>query len=156
MSVYTEGEAAPSGRFNFHYVESATQSYDDWLGQNDLSGEAAHWAATPAGDGIANLLKYAFNLDPLRHESTGRYPGEYRGLPYLEPLSGGYLQQVYYRDLAKIDLRITPEWSPQLEGRWDGVLDRQLLGTQNGIEQWRARIPMDGGGGFMRVRVELE
>jgi hypothetical protein len=156
MSVYTDGEAAPSGRFNFHYVESATESYDDWLGQYGLSGDEAHWASSPAGDGIVNLVKYAFNLDPLQYENTGRYPGEYRGLPCLEPVSDGQLQQIYYRDLAKSDVRITPEWSPQLEGSWDAVLDRQLLDTQNGIEQWRARIPMDDGQGFMRVKVEME
>jgi len=156
MAVYTDGEAAPSGRFNFHYAVSAMQRYDDWLGQYGLSGDEAHWAASPRGDGIANLVKYAFNLDPLQHENTGRYPGEYRGLPYLEPVSDGHLQQIYHRDPDKMDVRITPEWSPQLEGGWDGVLDRQLLGTQNGIEQWRARIPMGGGRGFMRVRVELE
>ena len=122
------------------------------------AGAAADPAAAPAGDGIANLLKYAFNLDPLRHEGTGQYPGEFRGLPYLEGVSGDYLQLIYYRDPTKTDIRVVPVWKTQLSeaSGWTEVSDRQMLGSQDGIEEWRARLPLDGGQGFIRIHVESE
>ena len=138
-------------------LEVAPTRFTDWLQRYGLSGDAAQPGAAPAGDGIANLFKYAFNLDPSRPKGTGQHPGEYRGLPYLEPGANNFLQMIYYRDPAKTDLRITPVWSPQLEGapRWDALVDEENLGTQDGIEAWRARIPMNQGQGFMRVEVEL-
>jgi autotransporter-associated beta strand protein len=139
-------------------VAPAAESFAGWSQQHGLSGAAADPAAAPAGDGIANLLKYAFNLDPLRHEGTGQYPGEFRGLPYLEGASGDYLQVIYYRDPAKTDIRVVPVWKAQLSesAGWTEVSDRQMLGSRDGIEEWRARLPLDGGQGFIRVQVESE
>ena len=139
-------------------VAPAAQSFAGWSQQHGLSGAAADPAAAPAGDGIANLLKYAFNLDPLRHEGTGQYPGEFRGLPYLEGTSGDYLQLIYYRDPAKTDIRVVPAWKAQLSeaAGWPEVFDRQMLGSQDGIEAWRARLPLDGGQGFIRIQVESQ
>jgi autotransporter-associated beta strand protein len=129
-----------------------------WLQQYGLSGEAAAPDAAPAGDGIANLFKYAFNLDPTRHEGTGRYPGEYRGLPFLETATSDFLEMIYYRDPAKTGVSLAPEWREELNGPadWSEVTDRVIIGTQNGIEQWRARIPMDRDKSFLRMRVEVE
>jgi hypothetical protein len=123
-----------------------------------LTGAAADPAAAPAGDGIANLLKYAFNLDPLRHEGTGQYPGEYRGLPYLAPVTGDHLELIYYRDPTKTDIRMVPVWTEQLSQvtGWAEVSDRQMLGAQDGIEAWRARLPLEVGSGFMRIQVESD
>jgi autotransporter-associated beta strand protein len=139
-------------------VSAATSSFGEWLQQFGLSGAAADPAAAPAGDGISNLLKYAFNLDPLRHEGTGQFPGEYRGLPYLEAAAGGDLQMIYYRDPARSGIHVMPVWTTELSEAafWDEVPNRRMIGTQGGIEAWRARLPMDGGQGFMRIEVEVE
>jgi len=141
-------------------VASATPSFGGWLQQNGLQGPAADPLASPAGDGIVNLLKYAFNLDPLRHEGNGQYPGEFRGLPYLESAAAGDLHLIYYRDPAKTDIRVTPVWRRDLNdlSGWSeiDVNNRQLLGTQDGIEQWRARLPIEGNQGFMSIQVEIE
>ena len=139
-------------------VAPAAQSFAGWSQQHGLSGAAADPAAAPAGDGIATLLKYAFNLDPLHHEGTGQYPGEFRGLPYVEGVSGDYLQLIYYRDPAKTDIRVVPAWKAQLSeaAGWTEVFDRQMLRSQDGIEAWRARLPLDGGQGFITIQVESE
>jgi autotransporter-associated beta strand protein len=141
-------------------VASATPSFGGWLQQNGLQGPAADPLAAPAGDGIVNLLKYAFNLDPLRHEGNGQYPGEFRGLPYLESAVAGDLHLIYYRDPAKTDIRVAPVWRRDLNdlSGWSeiDVNNRQLLGTQDGIEQWRARLPIEGNQGFMSIQVEIE
>jgi hypothetical protein len=139
-------------------VIANNQTFSGWSEQFGLSGAQASWMASPAGDGIPNLLKYAFNLDPLRHEGTGQYPGQDRGLPYLTPLTSEGLELIYYRDPAKTDLRLTPVWKTNLGATfpWAEVPDRELLDTQNGIERWRARIPLNTGRGFMQIQVEVE
>jgi autotransporter-associated beta strand protein len=139
-------------------VSDAAPGFEGWLQQYGLSGAAADPAAAPAGDGIANLLKYAFNLDPLRHEGTGQFPGEYRGLPYLAPVTGDHLELIYYRDPTKTDIRMVPVWTEQLSQvtGWAEVSDRQMLGSQDGIEAWRARLPLEVGSGFMRIQVESD
>ena len=137
-------------------VASAAQSFAGWLQQYELSGADASMTAAPAGDGISNLLKYAFNLDPTRNEGAGVYPSEYRGLPHSAVSAGSHLEMIYYRDTAKPDIDVTPVWRARLEEDpgWSEVLDRQLIGTQGGIEQWRARIPLDDERGFMNIRVK--
>jgi autotransporter-associated beta strand protein len=139
-------------------ASSETPGFGGWLQQYGLSGAAADPLATPAGDGIPNLLKYAFNLDPLRQEATGQYPGEYRGLPYVTASGSAYFEMIYYRDPAKTDIRVIPVWSAQLENAsgWNEASDKELLGTRDGIEAWRARLPMDEERGFLRIRVEAD
>lgn len=147
------------GAGRLELVVSEQQRFTDWLQQYDLSGADAEWTAAPAGDGISNLLKYAFNLDPLRHEGSGQFPGGFRSLPYLAPgPAGDHLEFIYYRDPRKIDITLTPVWSKHLDGSapWNEVPDHEVIGSSGAIEQWRARIPMDGGRGFMKLRIDLE
>jgi hypothetical protein len=40
-------------------------TYQDWLTGYGLTGSATNLTANPAGDGEANIIKYAFNLSPL-------------------------------------------------------------------------------------------
>ena len=87
-------------------------------------------------------------------------PGEFRGLPYLGSAAAGDLHLIYYRDPAKTDIRVTPVWRRDLDdlSSWSeiDVNNLQLLGTQDGIEQWRARLPMEGARGFINIQVGLE
>jgi autotransporter-associated beta strand protein len=137
-------------------VAAAAQSFDGWLQQYQLSGAAATATAAPAGDGIPNLLKYAFNLDPTLHEGAGMVPGEYRGLPQYTTAAGSHLEMIYFRDTAKPDIDVTPVWKTSLEETpgWSEVPDLQIIDAQGGIEQWRARIPMDDERGFMKIQVD--
>ncbi len=49
-------------------------TYPEWVAFHGLAGSDAETGATPAGDGIPNLIKYASGLDP--HAPAG--PGDYR------------------------------------------------------------------------------
>jgi autotransporter-associated beta strand protein len=140
------------------YVElvvAGESTFAGWLLQYELSGADAAMTAAPAGDGIPNLFKYAFNLDPTRHEGSGLYPGEYRGLPHFTAAAGSHLEMIYYRDTAKPDIDLTPVWRARLEDApdWAEVPDRELLGTQGSVEKWRARITLDDERGFLNIRV---
>ena len=137
-------------------VAAAAQSFSGWLEQYGLSGADAAMTAAPAGDGIPNLLKYAFNLDPTLHEGAGMVPGEYRGLPQYTTAAGSHLEMIYFRDTAKPDIDVTPVWKTSLEETpgWSEVPDLQMIDAQGGIEQWRARIPMDDERGFMKIQVD--
>ena len=46
-----------------------TVLFNLWAGAANLSGTAASANSAPAGDGVGNLLKYAFNLDPSRPDA---------------------------------------------------------------------------------------
>jgi hypothetical protein len=48
----------------FAFAHAGGQTYDAWVEANQLPAEMAGITNTPAGDGIANLFKFALGLDP--------------------------------------------------------------------------------------------
>lgn len=58
-------------------------SFDAWVSAAGMTGEDAGRTASPRGDGVANLLKFAFNMDPLVPDGRRLTPdgGETAGLP---------------------------------------------------------------------------
>ena len=49
-------------------------TYDSWTENFGLEGITASADADPAGDGISNLLKYAFNMNPtIPYQGSGRF-----------------------------------------------------------------------------------
>jgi hypothetical protein len=98
------------------------------------------------GDGVLNLVEYAFGLDP-----------NVSGLAGL-PMSGmefdagtGYLTLTYEKDLARTDITYQAESSIALSG-WTAVSDT-LVGTAGNVETRQARLPMNGTGKFLRLKV---
>jgi len=117
-------------------------AYSDWVNANfpdpadqanpDLSGRLA----TPAGDGVANLLKYAFGFDPLTPVSGVDLP--------QAVLVGQTLTLTYMERVDLIDIRYLPQKSFSLES-WDS----------QGVEEVGPR-ELIGDGEFAWVTVELE
>ncbi len=86
----------------------------------------AGWSANPSGDGVSNLLKYAFGLDP-HAASTG-------GLPVMG-LNGGVLTLAYAKVLSAADITYTVQWSTDLS-TWNSTgITEQTLGVSAGTEQ---------------------
>ena len=75
------------------------------LNNPTVSGEMA----TPANDGITNLMKYAIALDPMA-SGTG-------GLPTASP-QGGYLMLTYQKNKQAADVIYTVQSSDSLTGIW--------------------------------------
>jgi hypothetical protein len=130
-------------------------TFSDWLdsiftdpaerNNPEISGRLA----APAGDGVANILKYAFGLDP-------RIPVGSSELTQAE-LEGDKLRLTYLERIGATDIGYQPEKSFGLDG-WndDGiqeVLPRQP--TADGEFEW-VTVEIDVSGearAFLRVKI---
>ncbi len=107
--------------------------------------------ASPAGDGVPNLLKYALGLDPL-------VPASPAALPRLElSPAGDVLTLVYQRPRYTPDVSTRPEWSATLgAGDWhthDIVQEITLLDDLH--EEVEAHLAREGRPRlFLRLRAE--
>jgi hypothetical protein len=88
-------------------------SYQDWTTGYGLTGASTNLTANPAGDGIPNLIKYAFNLSPLVNDQSS--------LPQFSLQSwtvgqqtGTYLTVQFLRQLGQTNLTYVLEGSPDL------------------------------------------
>ncbi|WP_367870396.1 hypothetical protein [Luteolibacter sp. Populi] len=64
--------------------------FNQWLQDSGLIGRDADQDAAPQGDRVANILKYAFNLDPNRFDRRTLAPGSgAAGLPLLQVTGEG-------------------------------------------------------------------
>jgi sugar lactone lactonase YvrE len=105
-------------------------------------------SANPSGDGVSNLLKYAFGLNPLV-ASAGSVP--------VMALSGGSLTLTYTKVLAATDLTYTVEWSSDL-AHWSSTgITQQSLGANAQTEQFVATAPgAPAGAKFLRIYITLQ
>ncbi len=115
------------------------------LGQPEISGPLA----TPAGDGLANLLKYAFGLEPK--VAVGSLDPR---LPQSR-IVDGVLELTYLELRDAQDLEYIPEMSETLEA-WnpEGVVEanRVQAGVYDEVTV-QAVLPDGAPRGFLRVRV---
>jgi len=162
-------DADPARRPTLILVPSSR--FENWLGQhfpNRLVGEYVDLAADEDGDGIANLLEYAYGLDPL-------LPNGESGLDTAAAMGGGGVEVTtrFLRDTAALDLRYRLEksgdgaiWSAIAEsvagemaiGKNDGeVLDETVVnGTVKRVSVRFATSAGDARRHFVRLVVERE
>ncbi len=102
--------------------------------------------ANPAADGTPNLLKYAYNLDPLQ-PSAAHQP--------VATKEAGSLALTYTKMPGATDLAYTVEQSTDLT-QWAPVAPTNQVVADDGIQQTIvARVPTAGHEGrmFLRLRV---
>ena len=124
------------------------QSFSLWQQSQFTATELSNQAfsgplATPAHDGISNLMKYAIGLNPHLFRADA--------LPYPAFASGTFSLN-YKKDTTKTDLTIYAEGSSDLSA-WstDGVADTLI---QDGAIQLRqATVPATGRAQFLRLKV---
>ena len=150
--AYTLQLSATDGAVTTYANVSASiaQTFGGWAIGYNLSGSNALDNANPAGDGVANLLKYAFGMDPTSATLIG--------LPKVALLTGSdgkpHLAVVYRRRInSSAELTYTVQVSDDLLG-WDGSGAQveqvgQAVPTGDGVTEQvvvrlKAALPMDG------------
>jgi hypothetical protein len=99
---------------------SIGQTTWSWVFANGLTGTNALPTANPKGDGIDNLFKYAFNLNPnVAYTGPSRIitPTGSAGLPLINTVSFfgvDYLQITYVRRINENSIAYIPEFSSSL------------------------------------------
>jgi len=121
------------------------------LADTSISGPAA----TPAGDGISNLMKYALGLDPWTDGVSGLPVGS-----ILTSGSGSYLTLTYTQVLSATDITYAPQVSTDLETWYSGPGYTTVISTTPNVGQGTENVtvqsvnPVGGEAGeFMRLQV---
>jgi predicted outer membrane repeat protein len=123
-------------------------SFTQWQASNFsnqlVQSGVADPLASPSGDGLSNLVKYALGLDPNVRATDG--------VPTLsrEP---GTLSLNYSRSLTATNVTIAIEWSTDLKN-WsrDGVTT-EVLSESNGLQLLRSSVSADTPSKFLRISV---
>ncbi len=90
--------------------------FDDAAAAAGLAGDDALPGASPFGDGLANIVKYAFNLDLSRPDSHWMVSGGSSGLPVASLAGGGQVWRMEYVRRRGSGLVYSPMKSTRLEG----------------------------------------
>lgn len=116
------GSSTPVSSANLPVAVIAPPLYNNWTSSHSLVGDDAAESAKPAGDGVANLVKYSLNLDP-HVPSVTPTDGLNPGLP-LVTKGADVMSLLYQKDTAKTDLTYLVEASPDL-ANWNtsGVVE---------------------------------
>ncbi len=126
-------------------------SYAAWIARYDsLPADQRGIHDNPSGDGLVNLLKYAFGLDPTRSDGAGAIQVDH---------ADGWLVLRYRVNTAAADLTVTPQYAHSLDGAaWQPVPAEHIaeLGTDaDGIATREAAMPVGGEPLFLRLDVDL-
>jgi hypothetical protein len=149
-------------RIEFRAEGVIPAAYHDWAVAAGLTGVSQDSEAVLSSDGLSNLVKFAFNLDPSRADYRVLVPGSgIAGLPHiaLEQGSDQRFLRVEYLRRKSAGLLYQVEHSPSLGGTF------QVLGPEPEItpidELWEravVRQPIDPETqpkDFVRVRVSF-
>lgn len=147
-SVTVNSDDADEAAFDFPITGTAQNApFHNWAAGNGLSGADLAPTANPANDGVSNLLKYAFNMDPTMPDVTELTPGTgTSGLPAYDTTGSGASSFFRFEFIRRIGsgLIYTPKKSPDLLN-WSNLISTS---TVTGIDaNWERVVhlePFDG------------
>ncbi|MBE2285889.1 MAG: IPT/TIG domain-containing protein [Prosthecobacter sp.] len=129
ISGLSEGLVIPAGQvyadnFRVQVPSEAFQRLLTWAAAAGLSGNDAEPDAEPFGDGVPNLLKYAFNMNGSRSDVSVLIPGTGEsGLPRIDTPTSGTFRFEFLRRVGS-GLIYTPEKSGDLHSSsWQPLTD---------------------------------
>lgn len=114
-----------------------TAKFGAFAGDPAISGPDAD----PNGNGLANLVEYAFGTDPLAAAASGILQSE---------LKDGHLKLSFTRDATATDVTITVQASDTLAGAWTD-LARSVAGAPFASLQAGIAVQESGGGPVVNV-----
>lgn len=123
-----------------------------------LAGADAATNARPFGDGVPNLVKFAFNMDLSKADCHSMDVGGISGLPRFgrSAAASGMFEFEYVRRIGG-GLVYTPESSGDLTEEWSGMTEPPQVAPINPAwERVIHHIPTTQEKRFHRVRVELQ
>jgi len=104
---------------------------------------------SPAGDGVANLMKYAIGLDPATPSSTA-------DLFTYAPNSNGNFTVTFRKSKSAADVTLVPIWTASLsQPDWKIITQCERIGSDETTETWQATLPADSGG-FIRLQAHMD
>jgi hypothetical protein len=115
----------------------------EWFGTTANTGSAED-TADPAGDGVINLLKRAFNMNPLMAQTNG--------IPY-GTLNAGNFTLTYRKSLAATDLIFQVQCSGDLVNWTTSGITDTVVSSDGFTEVHTATIPVTSAEQFMRLNV---
>jgi len=138
---------------------SAFEGFEAEAGEAGLNGPQAAPGAAPFGDGIANLLKYGFNLNLSEADWQILAENGERGLPRITVLDGGNQLRVEFLRRIGSGLHYYPEKSETLgSNSWSPLESAGLVEAID--DDWERVLhlePVEAGSDrvFGRVRIEF-
>jgi alpha-tubulin suppressor-like RCC1 family protein len=167
-SIVIQSNDADEGQFVFSIRGegvTAVQGYHNFMAANSqLTGPDAAAEASPFGDGVKNLLKYAFNMNLGGVDIRILVPGVgTEGLPFVTVSEGGNGNTLYVEFVRRrgSGLVYTPQRSPNLDAAsWTPFSSApQVIPID---DQWERVIYVEsppgapGSSYFARVKVDLQ
>jgi hypothetical protein len=127
----------------------SSSPFEQWqstnFGANATNSAIAGDTADPDGDGVANLLEYAFGLNPLVRDAEG--------LPDVVP-GAGLLSLDYVQMNAATDITYRVQWATNLLSWFTNGVSEQTLSTNATSRTLRATVgTTNDPQKFLRVRV---
>ena len=162
--VLTNASGTVTSAVAFLALGSPAATFAEWLASAGLSGTDAAPGAAPMGDGISNLMKFAFNIPAqrvLEASERNMVPTTGTGgLPVVSflPNAGGVVVRIEFVRRKGSELTYQPEFSNGL-GTWQNSVSIPVVQSLNEI--WERVVVEEphpsalGRTGFLRVRVQL-
>ncbi|MFO7936866.1 MAG: hypothetical protein R6V06_04580 [Kiritimatiellia bacterium] len=134
---------------NIRFVDTSDISpisFSAWLDLESVpSGERGE-SDDPAGDGVANILKYACGIPAMQAVSSADL------LDIVFGATPDVFSVRYYRDATATGVIIDPVMAETLAGPWQtSGVSKELIGADGDIQEWRGSISL-GESGFIRLR----
>ena len=129
------------------FTPSGTRTFNEWAVMWNLPGGQNGMANDPNGDGIPNLLAYAFALNPITNA-----PGAVSGMPTVSK-NGNSLVCTYRKSKLATGITWTPQVSTELSGWSPGGITNVKVSETSEFEVWTASVAISGTKKMLRVKV---
>jgi poly(3-hydroxybutyrate) depolymerase len=135
-----------------------------WRALQGLAANGSGDLLTPAGDGVANLLKFAFNLAPNPGDlnvpnARVMTSGGSSGLPLVQPDGANHLTLTFVRRKAESGVTYAPEGAGDLRSGWSALTASPVVtsldSTWERVTYTDAELISASSKRFLRVRVYI-